>query len=247
MIRLQKAIASLGYCSRREAEKLILENRVRVNGIVVNELGSKVSDTDNIMVDNKKLKRKRKEYYILFKPKSIISSTSDELERKTVVDLIDTKERIYPIGRLDYDTTGLILLTNDGDFANLMMHPSSNIKKTYIAYVDGLIDANQVKQLEKGVMVDDKLTGRAKVKILEKDLKNSNSKVQITIAEGRNHQVKKMFQAIGLNVRKLHRSTYGCVNLSGLVAGEYRKLNQQEVIDLTDLATLGYIKFKDKR
>lgn len=247
MIRLQKAIADLGYCSRREAEKLILENRVRVNGIVINELGSKVSESDSIMVDSKKLKRKRKEYYMLFKPRSIISSTNDEHDRTTVIDLIDTNERIYPIGRLDYDTTGLILLTNDGDFANLMMHPSSKIKKTYIAYIDGLIDANQVRELEKGVMFDDKITSKAKVKILEKDMKNANSKVQITIAEGRNHQVKKMFQAVGLNVRKLHRSTYGCVNLSGLVAGEYRKLTQQEVKDLSDLATIGYVKYNDKQ
>lgn len=247
MIRLQKAIADLGYCSRREVEKLILENRVRVNGIVINELGSKVSESDSIMVDSKKLKRKRKEYYMLFKPRSIISSTNDEHDRTTVIDLIDTNERIYPIGRLDYDTTGLILLTNDGDFANLMMHPSSKIKKTYIAYIDGLIDANQVRELEKGVMFDDKITSKAKVKILEKDMKNANSKVQITIAEGRNHQVKKMFQAVGLNVRKLHRSTYGCVNLSGLVAGEYRKLTQQEVKDLSDLATIGYVKYNDKQ
>lgn len=247
MIRLQKAIADLGYCSRREAEKLILENRVRVNGIVINELGSKVSESDSIMVDSKKLKRKRKEYYMLFKPRSIISSTNDEHDRTTVIDLIDTNERIYPIGRLDYDTTGLILLTNDGDFANLMMHPSSKIKKTYIAYIDGLIDANQVRELEKGVMFDDKITSKAKVKILEKDMKNANSKVQITIAEGRNHQVKKMFQAVGLNVRKLHRSTSGCVNLSGLVAGEYRKLTQQEVKDLSDLATIGYVKYNDKQ
>ncbi len=247
MIRLQKAIADAGYCSRRDAEKLILENRVKVNGIVVSELGSKVSENDYIMVDNKKLKRKRKEYYVLFKPKSIISSTNDEFDRTTVVDLIDTNERIYPVGRLDYDTTGLILLTNDGDFANLMMHPSSKIKKTYIAYVDGLIEANQVKQLERGVLVDKKMTGKAKVRIMEKDFKNDNSKVQIIIAEGRNHQVKKMFEVVGLKVRKLHRQSYGSINLNGLVAGEYRKLNQSEVKDLIDLATTGYIQYKGKK
>lgn len=244
MIRLQKAIADAGYCSRREAEKLISEHRVKVNGIVVSELGSKVSEHDHIMVDNKKLKKKRKDYYVLFKPKSIISSTSDEHDRTTVVDLIETKERIYPVGRLDYNTTGLIILTNDGDFANLMMHPSSKIKKTYLAYVDGLIEASQAKELERGVMVDKQMTGKAKIKIVEKDFKNENSKVQITISEGRNHQVKKMFEAVGLKVRKLHRQSYGSINLSGLVAGEYRRLNQREVKDLIDLATTGYLQYK---
>lgn len=245
MIRLQKAIADLGYCSRREAEKLILENRVKVNGVIVSELGTKVSENDYIMIDNKKLKRKRKEYYVLFKPKAIISSTSDEFERTTVVDLIDTNERIYPIGRLDYNTTGLIILTNDGDFANLMMHPSSKIKKSYLAYVDGLIEANQVKQLERGVVIDKKMTSKAKVKIVEKDFKNNNSKVIITISEGRNHQVKKMFEAVGLKVRKLHRQSYGSINLNGLVAGEYRKLKPSEIKDLTDLATTGYLQYRD--
>ncbi|MDF9867822.1 23S rRNA pseudouridine2605 synthase [Bacilli bacterium PM5-3] len=246
MERLQKVIAQSGICSRRKAEQLIVDGKVKVNGDVVCELGTKVIDSDIIIVDNKKIKREKKEYYLLFKPKSIISSTTDEHSRETVVDIIETDARIYPVGRLDYDTTGLIILTNDGEFANKMMHPSSKVKKGYIAFVDGLIGAEQIKKLEQGVLIDNKMTKKAKAKILHKDFKQEKSKVRLIISEGKNHQVKRMFEAVGLKVRKLHRETYGSLNLNGLVPGEYRKLKRSEVEDLLTLAKGDLLEYKPK-
>lgn len=237
MERLQKAIAHSGYCSRRAAEKLIEAGKVKVNHQVVTELGHKVNSDDIIEIEGKRLKKEKLEYYILFKPKGVISAASDDKGRTTVVDLIDkARTRIYPVGRLDYDTTGLLLLTNDGEFANKMMHPSNKIKKTYIAFINGLIGAEQIKKLEQGVMIDGYKTAKAKAKILEKDFKNKNSKVQMTISEGKNHQIKKMFEAVGLRVRKLHRQNYGHLNLNGLIPGEYRKLTKNEIEDLLLLA-----------
>ena len=248
MERLQKVIAQSGVCSRRKAEELIVEGKVKVNGDVVCELGTKVEDNDIILVNDKKIKREKKEYYLLFKPKSIISSTDDEHERTTVVDLIETANvRLYPIGRLDYDTTGLIILTNDGEFANKMMHPSSKIKKSYLAFIDGLIDAEQIKQLEQGVTVEGKKTAKAKAKILHKDFKLAKCKVRLIISEGRNHQVKKMFEAVGLKVRKLHRESYGNLNLNGLVPGEYRKLKLDEINDLLKLAKGELLEYKEAK
>ena len=153
MERLQKVIANLGYTSRRKAEELIVDGKVKVNGEVVTELGTKVKSTDTIEVENTILdNQKNYEYYLLNKPREVISSVSDEHNRKTVVDLIDTKERIYPIGRLDYDTTGAIILTNDGVLANKLMHPSSNTPKKYIAKVSGLVTGYEIKQLRSGVI-----------------------------------------------------------------------------------------------
>lgn len=244
MERLQKVIAHAGICSRRKAEELIKEGKVKVNGNVVKELGVKVSDSDSIIVDGTKLKSQKKHYYLLFKPKSIISSTADEHGRMTVVDLIDDKSsRVYPIGRLDYDTTGLILMTNDGEFANKMMHPSSKIPKTYIVYADGVIDNEQKKLLETGVVFDGRKSAKAKVKVMDKDFKHNNCKVSLTIIEGRNHQVKKMFAAVGLHVRKLHRANYGHLNLNGLVPGQYRKLKYNEIQELLELAEFGYLDY----
>ncbi|MDR3214841.1 MAG: rRNA pseudouridine synthase [Bacilli bacterium] len=236
MIRLQKVIAQSGLCSRRKAEILISEGQVKVNNEVITTLGYKVSNNDEIRVNNKILRRDRLEYYVLYKPKSIISSTSDDKGRDTVIDLIDSKVRLYPIGRLDYDTTGIIILTNDGEFANLMMHPRSKIEKTYLVYVDGLIGAEQIKKLEQGVLIEGRMTSKAKARIIEKDMKHDNTKLRITITEGRNHQVKKMINAIGLNVKKLHREVYGNVNLKGLIPGMYRELKKDEIEQLKLLA-----------
>ena len=166
MERIQKVIANLGYCSRRKAEELIKEGKVKVNGVVVTELGTKVKNSDTIMVENNILdNNKNYEYYILNKPRGIITSTSDEHNRKTVVDLIATSTRIYPVGRLDYDTTGVLLLTNDGFLANKLMHPSSNIEKTYIAKVKGLVTGGNIKNLREGVIIDGKKTSKAHVKL----------------------------------------------------------------------------------
>lgn len=236
MERLQKVISTLGYTSRRKAETLILEGKVKVNGQIVKELGTKVKTSDTIEVEDTILdNHKNYEYYLLNKPREVISSVSDEHGRKTVVDLIPTQERIYPIGRLDYDTTGIILLTNDGTLANLLMHPSSHIEKKYIAKVDGLVTGYDIKRLRDGVIIDGKITAKAKVNLKKYDKKTNKSLVELIIHEGRNHQVKKMFEAVNHNVLKLKREKYANLDLTGLKPGEYRKLTNKEIAVLYSL------------
>ena len=230
MERLQKVIANLGYASRRKAEELIINGKVKVNGEIVTELGTKVKQSDTIEVENTILdNNKNYEYYLLNKPREVISSVSDEHKRKTVTDLIDTNTRIYPVGRLDYDTTGAIILTNDGYLTNKLTHPSSNIDKKYIAKVKGLVRAYEIKQLRSGVVIDGKKTSKAIVKLKKYDKKTDKSTIELTIHEGRNHQVKKMFEAINHEVIKLKRETYANLDLTGLKPGEYRKLTNKEV------------------
>ena len=236
MERLQKVIANLGYTSRRKAEELIQAGKVKVNGEIVKELGTKVKTSDTIEVENTILDNcKNYEYYLLNKPREVISSVSDECGRKTVVDLIQTKERIYPVGRLDYDTTGIIILTNDGCLANKLMHPSSNIEKKYIAKVNGLVSGYDIKRLRDGVVIDGKKTSKAKVNLKKYDKKTDKSLVELIIHEGRNHQVKKMFEAINHEVLKLKREKYANLDLTGLKPGEYRKLTNKEVAILYSL------------
>lgn len=228
MERLQKAIASTGYTSRRKAEELILKNQVMVNGKIVNELGYKVEPSDTIVVEGKPLNKVKKVYYLLNKPRGVLSTTKDDRGRKTVVDLIDSDVPIYPVGRLDYDTTGLILLTNDGELTNILMHPSSKIDKEYVAKIPGILYKDQVEILEKGVMIDGRKTARAKVKT-RYDKRKDVSMVSIIIHEGRNHQVKKMFEAVSKKVLKLKRERVAFLDLKGLRSGEYRPLTIKEV------------------
>lgn len=232
MERLQKVIANSGYCSRREAEKLIIDGRVSVNGQVILELGTKVSNKDEILIDGVKLSKDQKEYYLLYKPRGVISSSSDEKGRKTVVDIIKTDARIYPVGRLDYDTTGVLLLTNDGELSNLLTHPKNNIDKIYIAKIKGILDVASIKKLESGVIIDGYKTSKARVKVRRIDKKNNTSIVQITIHEGKNHQVKKMFETVGCEVLKLKREVFAIFTTGDLKAGEYRKLSIKEVKQL---------------
>ena len=236
MERLQKVIANLGYTSRRHAEELIKEGKVRVNGNVIKELGVKVKASDIIEVENTILdNQKNYEYYLLNKPRETISSAKDEHGRKTVVDIIDTQARIYPVGRLDYDTTGIILLTNDGYLTNKLTHPSSNIEKKYIAKVNGLVTGYEIKELRSGVVIDGKKTSKAKVNLKKYDKKTDKSTVEITIHEGRNHQVKKMFESINHEVIKLKREKYANLDLKNLKPGEYRKLTNKEIAILYSL------------
>lgn len=236
MERLQKVIANLGYTSRRKAEELIQAGKVKVNGEVVRELGTKVKTSDTIEVENTILdSAKDYEYYLLNKPREVISSVSDEHGRKTVVDLIATDKRIYPIGRLDYDTTGIILLTNDGNLANKLMHPSSNVEKKYLAKVEGLVTGYDIKRLREGVIVDERKTAKARVNLKKYDKKTDKSLVELTIHEGRNHQVKKMFEAINHNVLKLKREKYANLDLTGVKPGEYRRLTNKEIAILYSL------------
>lgn len=229
MERLQKVIANSGYCSRRKAEELILKGKVKVNGETILELGTKVSGNDQIIVENKVITEENKEYILLYKPRGIITSTTDDKNRKTVLDLIDTDKRLYPVGRLDYDTSGLLLLTNDGELTNILIHPSNNVEKVYLAKINGIMNGIEIKKLERGVIIDGKKTSKAKVKVKKIDKKNNCSLVEITIHEGRNHQVKKMFESIGYEVIKLKREKFAFLNLNGLKPGEYRKLSIKEV------------------
>ena len=212
MERLQKVIAEAGIASRRKAEELIKQGQVKVNGKVVTELGTKVSDKDEVMVNNRPIVKETKEYYLLNKPRGVVTTTSDDKNRKTVIDYINTDSRIYPVGRLDYDTTGAILLTNDGEFANIITHPKSEINK-----------------LKDGVELDGIVVKPSRVKLKKVNQENSTSTVEIIIHEGKNHQVKRMFESVGLLVDKLKRERIGIFNLEGLQSGEYRKLTPKEV------------------
>ena len=232
MERLQKVIAESGYASRRKAEELIKAGKVYVNGIKITEMGYKVNGNDLIDINGKPLKKEDKEYYLLNKPRGVVTTTSDDKNRKTVTDLIETTKRIYPIGRLDYDTTGVLLLTNDGELTNILNHPSSEVTKVYLAKIEGIVEPFKVKKLEQGVVIDGKKTSKARVRIKKIDKKNNASYIELTIHEGRNHQVKKMFEAIGYNVIKLKREKYAFLDVKSLKSGEYRKLTTKEVKSL---------------
>lgn len=227
MERLQKVIANSGYCSRRKAEELIKNGKVMVNGKKIEELGFKVDGNDIITVENKILKKENKEYILLYKPRGVVTTTSDEKGRKTVLDLIETNKRLYPVGRLDYDTSGLLLLTNDGELTNILIHPKNEIDKVYIAKINGIMNGFEIKTLEKGVLIDGKKTAPCKVKVRKKG--KDSSIIELTIHEGKNHQVKKMFETIGFKVLKLKREKLAFLNLSGLKPGEYRYLSIKEV------------------
>lgn len=236
MERLQKVIANSGFTSRRKAEELIKEGKVKVNGKVIKELGTKVSYDDSIIIDGVLLKKEEnKEYYLLNKPRGVISSVSDDKNRKTVVDLIETETRIYPIGRLDYDTTGLILLTNDGKLTNILSHPNNNIEKTYIAKIEGILSKENIDALKKGIIIDGRKCKPVRFKVRKKDLEKNTSMVEITIVEGRNHIVKKLFHELKHEVIKLKRESYAFLKLDNLKSGEYRMLSIKEVKRLYSL------------
>ena len=236
MERIQKIIANAGYCSRREAEKLIKEKRVTVNGIIVDELGTKADYNDTILIDGKAIEKEDKVYYLLNKPMGIISSVRDEKNRKTVVDLIDTNERIYPVGRLDYDTTGVLLLTNDGELTNKLIHPKNEVIKVYVAKLNKILEINDLKKLENGVIIDGYKTKKCKVKIKKIDKYKNTSLVEIRIHEGKNHQVKKMFNVLGYDVIKLKREVFAFLTTDGLKSGEYRQLSKKEVKQLYNIS-----------
>ena len=230
MERLQKIISSSGYCSRRKAEELINKGKVKVNGNIVTEMGYKANYNDYIEVEGNPInKMEDKVYYILNKPRGVVTTSNDDKGRKTVVDLIKTNKRIYPIGRLDYDTTGLLILTNDGELTNYLTHPKNNIEKVYVAKIKGLITKEDINKLCKGVLIDGKKTSKGKAKIIKIDKKTNSSVVELIIHEGKNHQVKNMFKQIGYEVLKLKRESVAFLTLDGLKSGEYRQLTIKEV------------------
>ncbi|BAP85687.1 ribosomal large subunit pseudouridine synthase B [Paucilactobacillus hokkaidonensis JCM 18461] len=237
MERLQKVMAEAGIASRRKSEELITAGHVKVNGDLVTTLGTKVTSKDDVVVDGVPLNRAKLVYYLLNKPRGVISSAHDEKGRKTVVDILadEVTTRIYPVGRLDYDTTGLLLLTNDGELANKLTHPKYEVDKTYVAKVKGIPSNDELKQLRLGVKIDGKKARPAKANILNSDSKKGTSIISVTIHEGHNHQVKKMFEAIGHEVLKLHRESYGFLTLKGVPAGQWRELKTSEVQQLRKL------------
>ncbi len=229
MERLQKVISNSGLCSRRKAEELILAGRVKVNNKIIRELGTKVSNKDIIKVDDNELSKEKKVYYLLNKPRGVITSVSDDKKRKTVVDLIPCNEHIYPVGRLDYDTTGVLLLTNDGDFANILMHPNEKVEKLYIVKVKGIIKGDAINTLKNGVIIDGEKWEKAKVKLRKVDYKTNTSMLSVIIHGGKNHQVKRMFESVGFPVLKLKREREFIFDVKGLKSGEYRSLTPKEV------------------
>lgn len=235
MERLQKFISNCGITSRRKAEELILQGKVKVNGKIVKELGTKVSGNDIVIVNGQTLKSELKEYYLLYKPREVISSVTDDKGRKTVTELIKTETRIYPVGRLDYDTTGIILLTNDGALSNILTHPSRDIEKEYIAKVKGFFKKEDAEKLMNGVNLNGVKTKKAYFKMKKYDKKTNTSYVRIIITEGRNHQVKDMLNLLGYDTLKLKRERYAFLDLNGLKSGEYRKLSTKEVKQLYSL------------
>ena len=233
MVRLNKYLADCGVGSRRECDRLIADGVVVVNGKKAT-LGMEVSEHDQISVNGKRVGDKQKNYYLmLHKPKGYVTTVKDDLGRKTVMDLIDVKARLYPVGRLDYDTEGLLILTNDGDLANRLTHPRNEVNKTYVCRISGMLTDKERLQLERGVLIDGVKTAPARVRILKQD--QHHTRCEVTIHEGRNRQVKKMFEAVGKEVEFLKRVAVGELRLGGLKRGEYRFLNDYEVEYLKNL------------
>ena len=230
-IRLQKYLANCGIASRRKCEEYILEGKVEVNGKIIKELGTKINPTNDIVkFDGKEVKEEKNFVYILLnKPIGYVTTVEDQFHRDTVLDLVKVKERIVPVGRLDMYTSGALILTNDGDFVYKITHPKHEINKTYTVTLKGIIQNNEVEQLRKGVKIDDYITKPAKVKILKTDSEKDISRLEITIHEGKNRQVRKMCEAIGKKVLALHRSKIGNIGVKDLKLGQWRYLSQKEV------------------
>jgi len=229
--RLQKVLAAAGIDSRRKCEELILSGEVRVNRKVVDELPAFVDpDKDIITVYGKKIRAAQKVYFLLNKPKGVICTNSDPRGRKKAIDLVHTSERIFCVGRLDADTTGLIILTNDSELTNRLTHPRYGIAKTYVVRINGEISGEQVEKLKKGVWLAEGKTGRASVKILKR--RHNESSIEITIRQGLNRQVRRMLANVGLPVKSLTRTSFGKLTVRGLGVGKFRTLTRAEVAHL---------------
>lgn len=232
MIRLQKYIADCGVASRRKAEELIKQGSVKVNGSIANEMGLKVSDRDQVEVNGKLVRPERKKVYIMLnKPSGYVTTVKDQFRRPTVIELLKgVKERVFPVGRLDYETTGLLILTNDGDFTHKMTHPRHEIEKTYLATISGCPTKEEIKSFESGLKIEDFTTSPAKLRIVSE--KGRTCIVEVTIHEGRNRQVRKMCEAIGHPVLSLKRIALGNLTLGSLSEGSWRELSHDEVESL---------------
>jgi len=238
MERLQKVLAAAGVASRRKCEELIAAGRVQVNEQTVTELGVKVDPSvDAITVDGRAIGAEDKVYVVFHKPKGVITSAADPKGRKVVTDYLKgIKERLYPVGRLDYDTEGLLILTNDGEFAHMLTHPKHHVPKTYLATVKGVPHGTALDKLREGIKLEDGMTAPAEVEYADVDMDNNVAVVQITIYEGRNRQVRRMFDAIGHPVQRLRRIKFGSLHLEGLPRGKFRMLAKEEIKSLRDEA-----------
>ena len=233
-MRINKYLASCGVASRRKVEELVLQGKVKVNGVVVTNLATNIEEADVVELDGKVVALQQNyEYYILNKPKGYVSTASDDRGRKTVLDLIKTKSRIYPVGRLDYDSEGLLILTNDGELTNKLTHPKHNISKTYLVSIDSGISKEEVETLKKGVVIDGYKLHECKIDVLEAE--KGKTKLQITIFEGRNREIRKMFESIDKKVIYLKRIKIEGLSLGSLKRGEYRALSQKEIEYLKSL------------
>lgn len=227
-MRLQKYLAHCGVASRRQAELIIAQSRVSVNDEIVTDPARDVSGQDLVKVDDKLIKLNNTyKYYLLNKPLGVVSTASDEKGRLNVIDLIDSDKRLYPIGRLDMDTTGIILITNDGKLTQILTHPKYELSKTYIAKVKGRPNKTSLNKLRNGLYVDSRKTKEAQVKILNSY--PNETLIEISIQEGRNRQIRKMFDAIGHPVISLKRIKIGEIEIGGLMVGDYRELNKEEM------------------
>ncbi len=233
-VRLQKFLANNGVCSRRKAEEYIQQGLVKVNGETVTELGRKINpEKDEVIFKGKKVGKVDKKVYILLnKPIGYVTTTTDQFGRDTVLDLVKVKEKVLPVGRLDMYTSGALILTNDGEFIYKVTHPKYEIEKTYNVTVKGIITKDEIKKLEEGVEIEDYTSGKAKVKILKTDTEKDISRIEITIHEGKNREVRKMCNAIGRKVLALHRSKIEGIDVKNLKLGEWRYLTSKEVAGL---------------
>lgn len=234
MERLQKVIAQAGICSRRKAEELIKDGKVKVNNEVAT-LGIQVGSSDTITVCGKLIRKEEKVYFLLNKPRGVVCTASDDKNRKTVVDLIKTDKRIYPVGRLDYDTTGALILTNDGELANILMHPKNGITKVYYVKMEGKLLGDEIHTLERGIVVDNKTLKPDKIKFRKYDASTNVTFASVILHEGHNHEIKKLFEYINHPVIKLKRESIAFLDVLSLKSGEYRMLNPKEVQKLYSL------------
>lgn len=238
--RLQKVLAAAGVASRREAEKIIAAGRVRVNNKVVTEMGLKVDpERCRIMVDGKLIKAESKVYYMFYKPRGVVTTMNDPQGRRTIADFVEAlPERVFPVGRLDYNTEGLLLLTNDGELAQRLMHPSHEVNKTYLVKVPGIVPPDKLDQLKMGVKLEDGMTAPAIVNLRTYDHEANYTLFDITIHEGRNRQVRRMCDAIGFPVRDLRRVKFGPLKIVDLGRGKCRELTEGELAALKKAAKL---------
>ena len=235
--RLQKVIAQSGLTSRRKAEQLIVDGRVKVNQKIVTTLGTKVLPTDEIAVDDIPIDKEQNVYYVLYKPREYISSVSDDKGRETIIDLMpEVQERIFPIGRLDYHTSGILLLTNDGEFAHTLMHPKYELKKVYIVKIKGTPRKEKLQQLLKGVTNEGELLKAVDIKLKSVDRKAETAIAEVTLHEGKNRHIRRMMEQIGHPVLKIKREKYGPITLQGLRPSQFRPLSRQEIHLLKSLS-----------